>query len=223
MPFPLRHPHKWGPWAETSLLVTGALIVLRYTPFARLFGFESFEARHGGYMLDFYVYMAASLVGKSIYLYFFCRRQGAAKLGSFKDALRHGRVKRMSFVSRWLFILCTLALVILGWSAPEPHRKHILTIAVPLFLLFCAVELNCVVHPGETVMPNSNDELLAFFKARMLQAGYIAAIAALVVLYLTYLFAPTYVGLLLPAVLTACLFVPGLVYNRLDHQAGSNV
>jgi hypothetical protein len=79
-----------------------------------------------------------------------------------------------------------------------------------------------IVHPGETELPDPRDELLAFFKARMLQAGYVASIAALVVLYLTYLFAPMYVGLLLPTVLASCLLIPSLVYNRLDYQAGSD-
>jgi hypothetical protein len=128
----------------------------------------------------------------------------------------------MSFAARWLLILCTLGLVILGWIAPEPFRGRILAVAVPLFLLFCAVELNCIVHPGETYFPDPRDELLAFFRARMLRAGYVASIAALAVLYLTYLFVPMYLGLLLPVVLTACLLVPGLVYNRLDHQAESD-
>lgn len=168
----------------------GSLLVLRYTPFARVFGFESFEARHGGYMLDFYIYIAACLVGKSVYLCFFRREQQATERAAFRDALRHGRVKKMSFAARWLFILSTLALVILAWIASGPDKTHLLAVAVPLFLLFCAVELNIIVHPGETVFPDGQDELLAFFKARMLQAGYVASIAALIVLYLTSLLLP---------------------------------
>ena len=222
MRFSLRRPHGWGRWTETAVLLLGTLLVLRYAPFAHVFGFESFEARHGGYMLDFYVYMTVWVIGKSIYLYFFSRKQGAAELAAVKNALRHGRLKRMSFAARWLFILCMLALVSLGWVAPEPHRTYILAVAAPLFLLFCASELNIVVHPGEALIPNPRDELLAFFKSRMLQAGYVASIAALVVLYLTYLFAPIYVGLLLPVVLTGCLLIPSLVYNRLDRLAGSD-
>ena len=222
MSFSKKFPHRWSRWIETALLITGLLLVLHYTPFARLFGFESFEARHGSYMLDSQIYIAAWVVGKSIYLYFFRREQQAAERAALKDALRHARVKRMPFAARWLFILCTLSLVIFGWIASGPDRARLLAVAVPLFLLFCAVELNIIVHPGETVFPDARDELLAFFKARMLQAGYVASIAALVVLYLVALLAPRYVGLLLPAVLTGCLFVPSLVYNRLDHQAGSD-
>lgn len=218
----MRRPHNWRRWLETALLLTGSLLVLRYAPFARVFGFKSFEARHGGYQFDFYIYMAAWVIGKSIYLYFFRRKQLATERAVYRDALRRGRVKRMSFAARWLFILGTLGLVIFGWIASGPDRTHLLAVAVPLFLLFCAVELNFIVHPGETVFPDPRDEFLAFFKARMLQAGYIASIAALVVLYLTSLFAPGYLGLLLPVVLTACLLVPSLVYNRLDHHAGSN-
>lgn len=222
MPFSLKPPRRWSRGIATALQVIGLLLVLRYTPFARVFGFESFEARHGRYMLDSQIYIAAWVVGRLIYLYFFRREQQAAERAVFKDALRHGRVKRMSFAARWLFIFCTLGLVIFGWIASEPDRTRLLVVAVPLFLLFCAVELNIIVHPGETVFPDARDELLAFFKARMLQAGYVASIAALVVLYLTSLLAPRYVALLLPAVLTACLLVPSLVYNRLDRQAGSD-
>lgn len=204
------------------MLIAGNLLVLRYAPFAHVFGFEAFEARHGGYMLDVSVYNAVWIVGQSIYLYLFRRKQMAAESAAFRDDLRHGRVKRMSFAARWLFILFTLGLVVLGWIAPEPHRRYILAVGLPLFLLFCAIELNFIVHPGEAVFPNPRDELLTFFKARMLQAGYITSIAALVVLYLTYIFTPMYVGLLLPAILTVCLLVPTLVYIRLDRQAGSD-
>lgn len=221
-PFSLRLPHSWGRWIQTAMLGTGTVVVIFYTPFARVFGFESFEARHGGSMLDFSIYMALWIVGKSIYLHLFGRGRIAAEMAAFKDELRHGHVKRMSFAARWLFILCVLGLVCLGWVAPEPHRARILAVAVPLFFLFCAIELNIVVHPGEALLPDPRDELLTFFKSRMLQAGYVASIAALVVLYLTYLFAPAYVGLLLPVGLTACLLVPSVVYNRLDRQAGSD-
>ncbi len=209
---------SWGSWVEFGALLAGNTLVILYTPFAYVFGSESFEARHG-----YAIYIVSWIVGKSLYLYVFRRKESAAELAAAKDAVRHGRAKRMSFAARWLFILCILGVVSLGWFAPEPHRTHILALAVPLFVLFCATELNIVVHPGETLMPNPRDEMLTFFKSRMLQAGYIASIAALVALYLTYLVAPVYVGLLLPAVLATCLLVPNLVYNRLDRQAGRDV
>lgn len=56
----------------------------------------------------------------------------------------------------------------------------------------------------------------------MLQAGYVAAIAALAAMYLVYLFAPGYMGLLLPLVLAVCLLVPSLVYIRLDRRAAAD-
>lgn len=221
---PLRkqQPPRGGRWVGFALLLTGCALIPFYMPFARLFGFESFEARHGGGLFDFGIFIVLWSIGKALYLYVFRRRESAAELAAAKDAVAHGRMKRMSLAARWLFIVCTLALVILAWTAPEPHRTHILTISVPLFLLFCAVELNFIVHPGETLLPDPRDELLAFFRARMLQAGYIVAIAALAVLYLIDLVAPKSVGLLLPLVLAACLLVPSLVYKRLDRQAESD-
>jgi len=203
-------------------MLAGFLFFLFYRPFAHLPGFQSFEERHGGYNFDVGAFFVIWIIGKSLYLYFFRRGRGAAERAALRDALRHGRVKRMPLAARWLFILSFLGLVILGWSAPPPHRTSILVLGVPLFLLFCAVELNLVVHPGETLLPDPRDELLAFFKSRMMQAGYVAAIAALAALYLAYLFAPAYIGLLLPLVLAACLLVPSLVYIRLDRRAAAD-
>lgn len=74
----------------------------------------------------------------------------------------------------------------------------------------------------DTLMPDARDELLMFFKARMLQAGYVTGIAVLAALYLIYLLAPAYIGLLIPVGLAICLLVPGLVYRHLDRQAATD-
>ena len=90
---------------------------------------------------------------------------------------------------------------------------------MPLFLLFAAVELNCIIYPGETLHPDLHDELLLFFRAQMLKVGYVTAILALTALYVASLFTSPYVGLLLPIALTISLLVPAFVYRRLDRQA----
>lgn len=220
-----RRRHSLGEWLELAVLLAGSLFFLFYRPFAHLPGLRSFEERHGGYNFDaevYFVIWGAWIVCKSLYRHFFRRGQGAAERAALRDALRHGRVQRMPLWARWLFILCFLGLIVLGWMVPPPHRTRLLALGVPLFLLFCAVELNLVMHPGETLLPDPRDELLAFFRSRMLQAGYVAAIAALAALYLVYLFAPAYIGLLLPLVLAACLLVPSLVYIRLDRRAAAD-
>ncbi|HEX5460491.1 MAG TPA: hypothetical protein VFX20_11025 [Steroidobacteraceae bacterium] len=221
-PFGWRRRQSRGEWVELGLFLAGFLLVIYYRPFAHLSALRAFEERHGGYLLDDFFFVAIWSVGKLLYLHFFRRGEWAADQAAFRGALRQGRVKRMPLWARWLFILCFLGLIILGWTAPPPHRTRLLALGVPLFLLFCAVELNLVVHPGETLLPDPRDELLAFFKSRMLQAGYVAAIAALVALYLVYLFVPAYIGLVLPLVLAACLLVPSLVYIRLDRRAAAD-
>jgi len=196
--------------------------VIFYTPFARLFGFESFEARHGGYMFDLGIYFVIWIVVETLYLTLFRRKQTAMELAETREAIASGRIKRMPLAARWLFLSFFLALVLLGSLGSGPYRMGILTLSVPLFLLFCAVEFACIVHPGEALLPNPSDELLTFFKAKMLQAGYVTAIGALAILYLSYLAAPKYVGLLLPLALAACLLIPSLVYKRLDRQAAGS-
>ena len=213
---------SWGGRVEFILFVAGCLLVIFYRPVAHVSAFRAFEERHGRYLLDDFVFVAIWCVGRLLYLHFFRRGQWVADQADIRAALRQDRVKRMPLWGRWLLILCFLGLIILGWMAPPPHHTRLLALGVPLFLLFCAVELNLVMHPGETLLPDPRDELLAFFKSRMLQAGYVAAIAALAAAYLVYLFAPAYIGLLLPLVLAVCLLVPSLVYIRLDRRAAAD-
>ena len=64
-----------------------------------------------------------------------------------------------------------------------------------------------------------HDELLLFFRARMLKVGYVTTILALTALYVASVFASPYIGLLVPIALTISLLVPAFVYRRLDRQA----
>ena len=134
--------------------------------------------------------------------------------------------KRITLLGRiWLTMLSAANVLVLfyrpfanllGIEAREPIGTRILAL---LFLLFAAVELNFIIHPGETLRPDPHDELLLFFRARMLKVGYVTAILALTALYFASLFASPYVGLLVPIALTISLLVPALVYRRLDRQA----
>jgi len=214
-----RRRRSRGDWVEFILFLAGAMLVIFYRPLAHFSAFRAFEQRHDVFDIEIFVYVSIWIIGKCLYVVFFGRGKWATEQAVLRKALREGRLQRMPLAARWLFILCFLGLVILGWVAPQPHHSRILALAVPLFLLFCAIELNLVVHPGETLLPDPRDELLAFFKSRMLQAGYVAAIAALAALYLVYLFAPAYIGVVLPLLLAACLLVPSLVYIRLDRRA----
>lgn len=208
----------WTKWANTAGIVTAVWLVMYFKPFAYLFGLQEFERRHGE-RAEISILIAVLIVSKAIYLWGFRRSKQLAELAAVEHDLRQGRLKRMPFAARCAFLLATLGLVCIGWYAPEPHSTKILALAIPLFLLFVAMELSTVLRPGDVVLPNPRDELLMFFRARMLKAGYITAIAALVGLYLTSLFATQYVGLLIPIMLTVSLLVPALVYRRLDHQA----
>jgi hypothetical protein len=215
---PQNHWRGLTRWANTAATIVAVWLVMYFKPFAYLFGLQAFERRHG-HWAEISILLAVLIVSKAIYLWGFRRSEQLAELAAVKDDLRQGRLKRMPLAARCAFLLATLGLVCIGWYAPEPHSTKILALAVPLFLLFAAIELSTVLRPGDLVLPNPRDELLMFFRARMLKAGYVTAIAALVGLYLTSLFATQYVGLLLPIVLTVSLLVPALVYHRLDQQA----
>jgi di/tricarboxylate transporter len=210
---------RWTSWIELAVVATAYLLAAHYRPFAHWFDFTAFEERHGDWPET--LLMLAVLIGsKALYLRIFRQSSPSAELEAMKQQVAQGRVKRPPLSVRSVFLLCTLALVSLGWYAPEPHGGRILAIAVPLFLLFAAIEFNAVVRPGDSVLPDPRDELLLFFRARMLKVGYITAVLALIGLYLVSLFANTYVGLLLPFVLTISLLTPAFLYSRLNHQAG---
>jgi len=209
----------WTSWIELAVVGTAFLLAAHYKPFAHLLDFTAFEERHGDWP-ETLLMLAVLIALKALYLRTFRQSESRAELAAIKQQVAHGRMKRLPLSVRSVFLLCTLSLVSLGWYAPEPHGGRILAIAVPLFLLFAAIEFSAVVHPGDSVLPDPRDELLLFFRARMLKVGYITAILALIGLYLVSLFANTYVGLLLPFVLTISLLTPAFLYSRLNRQAG---
>jgi hypothetical protein len=110
-------------------------------------------------------------------------------------------------------------MVSVGSLYRDIYGPRLLVVAVPLFVIIVLLELHSVVFPGESIIPNIEDELLVFFRSRMLQVGYVTAIISLATLYVVSLFVPTYAVLLIPIVLTVSLVAPGLLYRRLDRQA----
>ena len=216
-----KHRRRWTTWSETAGTTAAIWLVIYFRPFTSLFGLESFERQHGTWV-EVAILCAALIVSKTVYLWGFRRRAQLAELAIVKTNLRQGRISRMSLAARCTLLLLALGLVIIGWYAPIPYGPHILAVSAPLFLVFATVELNLVLHPGEALIADPQDELLMFFRARMLKVGYTTAIAAVVVLYLVSLLAPAYVGLLIPIALTVSLIVPSFVYRRLDRQAGTD-
>jgi len=118
-----------------------------FKPFSYLFGFH-------GQWAEISILFAVLIVSKAIYLWGFRRSEQLAELAAVKDDLRQGRLKRMPLAARCAFLLATLGLVCIGWYAPEPHSTKILALAVPLFLLFAAMELSTVLRPGDLVLQN---------------------------------------------------------------------
>lgn len=211
----LEKPFTLRRWIWLTILSAANVFVVYYRPFANLPGIEAFEVHHGIWP-EVAILSGVLIVLKAVYLGIFRRSEQRAEFASLKEALLQGRVQRMSLAIRCIFLLGALALVSLGWF---PIGTRILAIAVPLFLLFAAVELTCIIYPSETLHPDPHDELLLFFRARMIKVGYVTAILALTALYVASLFASPYMGLLLPIALTISLLVPAFVYRRLDRQA----
>jgi hypothetical protein len=210
---------RWTPRAALEIGVeVGVFVALvSYSPLARL-GLADFEARHGLWP-EILVAGALLVLAKVAYLRFFRREEVHAELAALRADIVSGRLKRMPLGARCGALLLALALVI-GGSLMGPAGKALLVIGVPMFLLFAASELNILLHPGDSLMPDAKDELLMFFKARTLQVGYATAILSLAVLYIVSLFGTRYMGLLVAMVLALSLLVPAFAYRRLDRQAG---
>src|SRR5271167_4773718 len=154
--------------------------------------------------------------------YFYRRKHYLAVSQTYSADLRQGRVKRMSLASRFAVILVALGLVVAGSFTQGPDGTFCLLLGVPAFFLLTGAELGAILRPGNSVLGDPHDELLNFFKARMLQAGYTTAMLSVSALFLVSLFTPKYVGVLLPVVLTISLLAPAIVYVRLDRQAGTD-
>jgi hypothetical protein len=206
---------------ELVALAVAIWLVTLYTPFARVFGFEGFEQRHG-VLPEIVIICVAFAVVKWLYGFLFRREQQRAERAALREAIVQGRMKRMSLAGRSVFMLLALALVVGGSLIRGADGTPLLVIGVPMLLLLAAAELNTVLHPGDALLPDPHDELLMFFKSRMLAVGYTVAVCSLAALYVVSLFAIRYVELLLPVVLALSVLVPGLVYRRLDRRAGAD-
>jgi len=219
--WPQRFKFSLAKWIEIVLLAVAICLVALYAPFARLFGFEGFEQRNGLWP-EFVITATLSAVVKSLYGWLFRREQERAERTALREAIVSGRMKRMSLAGRSVFMLFAVALVVGGSLIRGPDGPRLLVIGVPMLLLLAAAELMTVLHPGDAVLPDPHDELLTFFKSRMLAVGYTVAVLSLAALYVVSLFAVRYVETLLPVVLALSVLVPGLVYRRLDRRAGAD-
>ena len=199
-------------WVDLAL-VTAASVALRFV-LGHFPWFQTFEARH-----TFWADLIPIWVVCIALPLFFRRKARLAEQAAFREDLREGRVKRMSLASRSAVMLVSLALVVTASFIQGPYEAVCLVLGVPVLLLFAAEELNIILRPGDSVLTDRHDELLAFFRARTLQVGYSVAILSLVTVYLVSLFASQYVSVLLPIVLTISLLAPSLFYNRLDRRA----
>jgi hypothetical protein len=194
------------------VLICGMLrVVLEHAAWYR-----SFEERH-----DFWAFAIPTWVVIVLTTLMFQRVQ-RSDWEAYRHDLRRGRVKRMSFAARASALLIALALVVAGELVPSSIRAACLLLGVPLLLFFGLQELVIILRPGDFVFPNPRDELLAFFRARTLQAGYGVASLSLAALLILGLVAPHYVALVLPILLTVTVLTPSFLFNRLDRQAGAD-
>src|SRR5271168_2325724 len=105
--------------------------------------------------------------------YFYRRKHRLAEEQAYREDLRQGRLKRMSLASRCAVILFALGVVVTGSLIQGPDGTFYLLLGVPAFFILAVAELVTILRPGNAVAGNPHDELLNFFKTRMLQAGYI--------------------------------------------------
>lgn len=212
-----------GPSALKVAAITGAQVVLTAlicgllrVVLERFSAYRSFAERH-----DFWAFLLPiCLVIVPVGVMFQQLRR--ADWNAYREDLRRGRVRRMTFISRSGVLLIALALVVVGELVPGWGRAACLLFGVPLLFIFGLEELIIILNPGDFIFPNPRDELLSFFRGRTLQAGYGVAILSLATIFILSLCAPRYVTLALPIALTATLLTPSFLFNRLDRQAGAD-
>jgi hypothetical protein len=213
---------RLGRTIERVGLILGALLVIYFRPFAHLFGGVDAQERMYGAWLEVAIFCAAWALAKTIYLFGFRRNEQRLEMAAIKEEVRSGRMKRMPLLTRAALLIGMLALLGLGSRATEPYRSQILHFAVPLFLILAGIELDHILRPGNSELPYPKDELVMFFRARMLTAGYVTAILALAGIYVVSLLSLQYIAYLLPVGITLSLLVPAYLYCRLDRSAGVN-
>ncbi|HEY4215177.1 MAG TPA: hypothetical protein VGM84_27140 [Steroidobacteraceae bacterium] len=213
---------KNSTWADVlglAAYVAICLLIWKYRPLAHLFADERLDA--GGYLvIETTGLLIGWVIAKMILVRAFFRDQQRAEHDAAVTALRAGRVERASLLTRCVVQLVVLGLVTLGWIAHQQDGSWWGLLAfVPVFIVFALAELSVTLRPGDRLVPDLHDELLQFFRTRMLRAGYLTALACMLVVFLATLIAPAYASLLVLVGLSVTLLVPGFSYVRLDREA----
>lgn len=171
---------------------------------------------------DALAWLVIMVLIKETWMRLFRRQQLQDEKQKLRTDLLAGHLQRMSFTARTIGTFVSLLLVLLGeWSWYHNARASIpfLSISGVLFLFFVLQEVSILLVPGNSLLPNRNDELLSFFSARVLRIGFAFAIAGLTVMSLLALFRPSVLAPILPIWLALSVFLPALRLNRYEHEA----
>lgn len=215
---------KNSTWADALGLigyVAICLLVWKFRPLAHLLADDRLDT--GVYLvIETTGLLIVWIIVKAILLSTLFRDQQRAEYHAAVAALRARQVERASLLTRCVIQLVVLGVVTLGWVDHQQNGNWWGLLAfVPVFIVFALAELSVTLRPGDRLIPDPHDELMQFFRARMLRAGYLSALACMLVVFLASLIAPRYASLLVLVALSVTLLVPGFSYARLDREAAA--
>ena len=212
-------------WVRAVIITATLMAVVAAHSVDRLFGWRYDRSdlfSPSSSWPDSLAWLLVAVIGKTVWLRVFRKEQRNAERERLRADLLNGRILRMPFAARIGGLLVSLVLAFGGallrqvGHAVEPSMFWIVWAA---FLFFVLQETACLLAPGEALLPDPNDELLAFFRGRVLKAGFSAAVASLATVSLLACFLPVAVAPALPVCLAASVLLPACLLRRFEHEA----
>ena len=212
-----------GSWGSAILNAAGLMAIVAAHPVERLLGWRYDPSTLTSPLAswpDTLAWLLIAIVGETVWSR--CTRRGRAARARRRADLLAGRVLRMPFAARVGVLLGSMVLVLgvvalrRSGHAVEPGM---VAIAWVVFLTAVLHETACLMLPGASVLPDPRDELMAFFRGRVLMAGFAAAIASLALVSLLAVFLPAAMVAALPVCLAASVLIPAWLLRRLEREA----
>ncbi len=208
-------------WARNLATTASLMLIWAFHPITSLLGWpESGKTIHT--WPDTLAWLVLAIGGQALWRHHYRRNQSRADKEQLRADLLNGRLKRISFGSRVFGLLGCLTLVVCGETFRHAGRTTdttLLLLAWMAFLFFILQETVMLIKPGESLLPDPNDELLAFLRGRALAVGFAAAILGLVAMSLLALLRSDLLALVMPVCLTVSVLVPAWRLHRLEKEA----
>lgn len=212
-------------WVRAVIFTATMMAVVAAHPVERLLGWQYDRSNLFSPVAswpDTLAWLLVAMAGQTVWLRVFRKEQSRIDRERLRADLLEGRILRMPFAARIGGLLASIVLAFGGMLLRQ--TGHVIEPAIfwtvwAGFLFFVLQETAFVLVPGEALVPEPDDELLAFLRGRVLKVGFATVVLSLCTISLLAIVLPIAVATVMPICLLASVFLPACLLRRLEYEA----